>query len=253
MSRNKNKPHLDFIHKYDETLNLIYRRWEEQIKRQANTNSKDLLIALLFNRKTIFLGITLISAYLMLVFLYGSWSINILQKDRHTNSIKNLVSHNNKNLRTIAYKLDDLVDTDASLFCTRGQNVYKLHQEVVQSFPWPNEPKSFTLIPGPVSITRYDGATQTPNAYLRLDPSSNLLFDYMDENALELAISASKTDRKLPNSSASESADSMAIADLHRANQSHKAINLYQDFSECIGSDYNTKSTYSNNVWLESD
>ena len=254
MSRNKNKPHLDFIHKYDETLNLIYRRWEEQIKRQANTKSKDLLINLLFNRKTVFIGITLVATYLTLVFLYGSWLITTLQKDRQADSTKDLVSSNNQALRTIAYKLDDLVDTDASLFCTRGQNVYKLHQEVVQSFPWPNEPKAFTVVPGPVTITKYTNPTQTPTAYLRLDPDSNLLFDYTDENEVGSRnnFNASEPNQELTNLSTRRYSDSIALADFHRASERYKAVSLYREFSECIKPDRNTKSIDSNNVWLES-
>ena len=252
MRNDRKKPHLDFIHKYDETLNLIYRKWEEQIKRQANTKS-NLLINLLFNRKTIFLGIILASTHLMLVFLYGSWLINIFQRDRQANSTKDLVSHNDEELRTIAYKLDNLVDTDADLFCTRGQNVYELHQEVVQSFPWPDEPKSFTLVPGPVSITKYNKATQTPTAYLRLDPKSNLLFDYIDKNGVELQdnFNASKPNRELSNLSTRRYSDSIMFADFHQASERYKAVSLYREFSECIKPDRNTKFTSNNNVWLE--
>ena len=223
------------MHKYDERLNLIYRMWEAQIASQATNRSKNLLAHLLPAKKIVLTAILTTSACITLVLLYGLRTANTLQRNHQVGVAKNSISSNDAMLRKIAHELDKQIDTDASLFCTRGKNVYELHQEVVQGFIWPDEPKSFTLLPGAVSITRVERETQTPNAFLRLDPNSNL-FDYMDENDMKSnnSFDENETERELPNLSTQRYSDSMAIANAGRAIEQDKAISLYQEFSECM-------------------
>ena len=227
---NNKRPNLDFIHKYDETLNLIYRKGEKLIVDRANSvKSTNLPMKLLLNKKTVCLGFLLISCYATFMFLLGSWLTIAWQKNRY--------SKKTEDIEDIVYELDNLIDTDASLFCTKGKNVYKLHQEVVQSFPWSDEPKSFTLVPGPVSITKYDKRTQTPNAYLSLASNSKSLLSYMDEESLA--------------SSNNLTANKVLQTDFSQKERTYEAIGLYREFLECMKYGNNIQLEPSKNPWLK--
>ena len=248
--RKNHKPYSEFIHKYDERLNLIYRMWEAQIKSQAASKSKSLLARFFPTKKIVFTAILTTSTCFTLVMLYGLRTANTLQRNHQIGVAKNSVSSNDAKLKKIAYELDSQIDTDASLFCTIGKNVYQLRQEVVQGFIWPDEPESFTLLPGAVSVMRAERGTQTPNAYLRLDPNSGLLLDYTDENDLESnnRLSANETKQALPNLSTQRYSDKIAIADVGRAIEQDKVISLYQEFSECMRFSNNIQSKPNDNI-----
>ena len=242
--RKNHKPYSEFIHKYDERLNLIYRMWEVQIKSQAASKSRSLLTHIFPTKKIVFTAVLTTSTCFTLVVLYGLRTANTLQRNHQVGVAKYLVSSNDAKLKKIAYELDSQIDTDASLFCTKGKNIYQLRQEVVQGFIWPDEPKSFTLLPGAVSVMRAERGTQTPNAYLRLDPNSGLLLDYADENDSESnnRFDANETKQALPNLSTQRYSDKIAIADVGRAIDQEQAINLYHEFSECMRFSSNIQS-----------
>jgi len=222
VSKDRETRYFDFIHQHEERLNLIYRRWEDQIAKQTAANkSKTLVGRIKSHKKTALAGIAIAFGSALLACQYG----------KQVNASKTLITSNSQKLDRMTLELEHATAYQSHMACIRDGDIYQLTSNSLNHRALANEPRSFISQSDTISIIRHSIDTQQPDAYLRLNRDRSLLFGSIEQtnDSLETKTQVIDLDRDptyLPN-------NQEAINNYSAVQEN--AIALHEELSQCFG------------------
>lgn len=236
MSKDRKTRYFDFIEPYEERLNLIYRRWENQIAKQTAANkSRSLVSKLKSHKKATFTGIA-IAVGTILTCQFGINRIAAWQNNRQLNATKTLIASNSQKLDRISLELENAA-YQGQLACIQNGDIYQLTSGELNHLALSNEPRMFMDFPDTISLVRHSIDTQKPDAYLRLNPGNDLLFGSITETDSTLQSQTDAIDLNLNPEALSDRESVESYAEVQE-----NAIALHAELSRCFGS-YGTLGT----------
>ena len=237
MSKDRETRYFDFIHLHEQRLNLIYRRWEDQIARQTAANHSGLDRKIESHRKAAIAGIA-IAFSSILTWQFGSNRVAAWQNSRQLNTAKSSIATNSQKLDRIALELENAAYQGPLTCIVQNGDIYQLTAGELNHAALSNEPRAFMDYPDTISLIRHNIKTQKPDAYLRLNPGNNLLFGSILETDSTLESNTNTIDLNQ---------DPAVLANQQESVESYievqeNAIALHSELSQCFG-DYGILGT----------
>lgn len=231
MSKNRKTRYFDFIYRHEERLNLIYRRWEEQIARQSAASKSKSLLNQIARKKTAIAGMAIALCSAAVACQFGAGKVAAWQQNRQLNAKRSLIASNSQKLDQIALELTSAAAYNNRLLCIQSGDVYELSLGRFSNHALANEPRTFIPQPNTVSLIRNSVVTRRPDAYIRLNPHHNLLFGSIEETDHDLKTESSLID--LDQDPVDLPLDEEGINNY--AEVQTKAIALHEELSSCLG------------------
>ena len=175
MSKDRETRYFDFIHFHEERLNLIYRRWEDQIAKQTAANKSRTLVSKLKTHKKAAAAGMAIAFGSILAWQFGTSKIAAWQNNRQLNNSRTIIASNSQKLNRISLELENAA-YQGQLTCIQNGDIYELTSGELNHVALSNEPLAFADLPHTISLVRHSIDTRRPDAYLRLNPGDDLSF-----------------------------------------------------------------------------